>query len=147
MMVQDKDYKEHAVFSELDMYSDFYHNFSRSVMVFATMGTTAMLNMNTYVYSSIQGTVDSIRLLLEKGRINDSYCLLRKYYDSAIINAYSNLYLEDNRNVEKFLVEKINNWLNGKEQLPEYRAMSQYIKQSERLKEINALLYADERYI
>lgn len=146
MMVNNKDYKEHAVFSELDIYSDFYNSFSRSIMGFATMGTTAMLNMDTYVYSSIQGTVDSIKLLLEKGRINDSYCLLRKYYDSTIINVYSNLYLEDNRSIDKFLVEQINNWLHGKEQLPEYRVMSQYIRRSERLKEINALLYADDRY-
>jgi len=146
MMVKDKAYREHAVFSELDLYIDFYDSFAMSVMGFATMGTTSMINMDTYVYSSIQGTIDSIKIILEKGRINDSYCLLRKYYDSAIINVYSNLYIENNCSVEKYFVEQINKWLHGKDQLPEYRVMSQYIRKSEKLKEINECLYSDDRY-
>lgn len=145
-MVEDEAYKGHPIFSELDSYIDFYSSFAFSVMGFATMGTTAMMNMDTYVYSSIQGTVESIKIILEKGRINDSYCLLRKYYDSAIINVYSNLYIEDNCSVEKFLVDQINNWLHGKEQLPEYRVMSQYLRKSDRLAGINARLYSDDRY-
>lgn len=56
--------------------------------------------------------------------------LLRKYYDSAVINVYSNLYLKDHFSIETFIVEKINNWLQGREQIPEYRVMSQYIRAS-----------------
>ena len=145
-MVKDKAYKGHPVFSDLNLYVDFYNSFAFSVMSFVTMGTNAMVNMDTYVYSSIQGTVDSIKIILEKGRINDSYSLLRKYYDSAIINVYSNLYIEDNCVTEKFIVDQINNWLHGKDQLPEYRVMSQYIRSSEKLKGINACLYSDDRY-
>ena len=73
MMVSDERYRGHQVFSELDEYIDFYRSLSISVMSFATMGTTAFVSMDTYVYSSIQGTVDSIKTLLEKGRINDCY--------------------------------------------------------------------------
>lgn len=146
MMVKDKAYKEHVIFSDLDSYIGFYSSFALSIMGFATKGTTAMVNMDTYVYSSIQGTVESIRLVLEKGRINDSYCLLRKYYDSVIINIYSNLYIEDNCSVEQFTVDQINNWLHGKEKLPEYRVMSQYIRNSKNLRGINACLYYDDRY-
>src|SRR5690606_32792877 len=101
-----------------------------SVMNFSTMDTTAFVSIDTYVYSSIQGTVDSIKILLEKGRINDCYSLVRKYFDSVVINTYSNLYIQDHRSIEKYIVEKINNWLHGKEQLPEYRVMSQYIRNS-----------------
>lgn len=115
-------------------------------MSFATVGTTALVNMDTYIYSSMQGTVDSIKLLLEKGRINDCYSLVRKYFDSVIINTYANLYLEENCSVEHFVVEKINNWLHGKERLPEYRVMSQYIRGNSRLKEINLLLHSDDMY-
>ncbi|EHJ91474.1 hypothetical protein [Vreelandella boliviensis] len=146
MMVKDKAYKEHFIFSDLDSYIDFYSSLAFSVMGFATMGTTAVVNMDTYLYSSIQGTVESIKLVLEKGRINDSYCLLRKYYDSAIINTYSNLYIKENFSAEKFFVAQINNWLHGKEQLPEYRVMSQYLRNSDRLGGINACLYSDDRY-
>ena len=146
MMVSEEKYRGHKVFSELDEYIDFYRGLSMSVMSFATMGTTAFVSMDTYVYSSIQGTVDSIKTLLEKGRINDCYSLVRKYFDSVIINVYSNLYLQDHRSIESYIVEKINNWLHGKEQLPEYRVMSQYIRKSINLKEVNDLLYATDFY-
>lgn len=146
MMVQDKAYKEHSIFSDLDLYIDFYDSFAFSIMGFSTKGTTALMNMDTYVYSSIKGTVDSIKVTLERGRINDSYCLLRKYYDSCIINVYSNLYIEDNCSSEKFLVEQVNNWLHGKDKLPEYRLMSQYIRSNDRLKEINSVLLSDDIY-
>jgi hypothetical protein len=146
MMVSDEKYHGHKVFSDLDEYIDFYHSLSMSVMSFATVGTTAFVSMDTYVYSSIQGTVDSIRTLLEKGRINDCYGLIRKYFDSVVINVYSNLYLQDHRNVESYIVKKVNNWLHGKEQLPEYRIMSQYIRNSRDLKEINDFLYCDDLY-
>ena len=139
--------KEHPVFKQLSEYAQFYKDLAFSVMGWVTQGTAgSVLNIDTYVYSSMQGTLDSIKDILIKGRINDSYALLRKYHDSVIINIYSNLYLDDNFSVENFVVEKINNWLHGKEQLPEYRIMSDYIRKSKRLADINALLYKDNTY-
>src|SRR3546814_13499530 len=96
-----------------------------SVFSFATMGTKAIGNIYTYVYSSMQGTVVAMRTILLTGRINVAYALLRKYYDSTVINVYSNLYLKKNFSIENFIFEKINNWPHGKEKLTEYRIMSQ----------------------
>jgi hypothetical protein len=141
-----KEYQEHPVFPDLDQYYQFYKDISFSIMGFVTKGTKSILNIDTYVFSSMQGTINSIRLLLKNGRLNDAYSLLRKYHDSSIINIYSGLYLEDNVNVDNFIVEKIDNWLNGKEQLPEYRIMSQYVRASKKLKQITDLLYKDDRY-
>jgi len=146
MMVETKEYKKHPVFSELEYYANFYESLSLSVFGFCTTGTTSICNIDSYVFSSIRGTLESIRLILKNGRINDAYALLRKYYDSVIINIYSNLYLEDNISIENFIVEKINNWLKGKDQLPEYRVMSNYIRKSEKIAEINNLLYSTDRY-
>ena len=146
MQVTDRAYQEHRVFVELQQYMKFYEQLAMSVFSFATMGTKAICNIDTYVYSSMQGTVESIRTILLAGRINDSYALLRKYYDSTVINVYSNLYLHDNFSIESFVVEKINNWLQGKEELPEYRVMSQYIKDAEALKPINDVFSVDDRY-
>lgn len=117
-----------------------------SVLTFLTLGTKALCNIDTYVYSSMQGTLESMRTIMIAGRINDAYALLRKYHDSAVINVYSNLYLHNNFSIENFIVEKINNWLQGNEKLPEYRVMSQYIRASEVLKPINDVLSADDRY-
>ena len=98
------------------------------------------------IYSSIQETLNSINDILIKGRINDAYALLRKYYDSTIINIYTNLYLRNEFSFENLLVEKIDNWMNGKDQLPEFRVMSNYIRNSQDLKNINDLLYKDKIY-
>jgi hypothetical protein len=139
VQITDKAYTEHRVFKELDLYANFYQQLATSVIQFVSMGTRAIWNIDIYAYSSMQGTIESIKAILIAGRINDAYALLRKYYDSAIINVYSGLYLKDDFSIENFVVEKINNWLQGKEKLPEYRVMSQYIRASQRLKPINDL--------
>jgi len=146
VQVTTEEYKAHQVFSELDQYANFYRQFAMSVFSFSSMGTKAICNIDTYVYSSMQGTILSIKTILLAGRINDAYALLRKYHDSAVINIYSNLYLRDNFSIENFVVERIQNWLLGKERLPEYRIMSQYIKASNALAPINNIFGADDRY-
>jgi len=144
--VNDDQYRDHRVFSELDRYVDFYKSLSFSVFGFASTGTTTIYNFNSLFYSSIQGTLESIRNILRSGRINDAYALLRKYHDSAIINVYSNLYVQDHVSTENLIVTKINNWLRGTEKIPEYRVMSSYIRSSDRVAPITRLLYADDRY-
>jgi len=146
VQITDTTYRQHCVFAELQRYMEFYGQFSMSVFSFATMGTKAICNIDTYVYSSMQGTLESMRTILLAGRINDAYTLLRKYHDSAVINIYSNLHLRNNFSIENFVVEKINNWLHGKEKLPEYRVMSQYIRTSDTLKPINDVFGIDDRY-
>lgn len=142
----DDTYKNHRVFTLLPEYADFYKSLAFSIFSFVTQGTRTACNIDSYMFSSIQGTLESIKNILIKGRISDSYALLRKYYDSTIINIYTNLYLNDNFNLENFVVEKIDNWIKGKEKIPEYRIMSQYIRKSEKLSEINELLYSDNTY-
>lgn len=139
----DKQYFEHQIFSQLKEYSEFYYDLADSVMGWVTTGTTIVTNPDTYLYSSIQGTLSSIYDVLKKGRINDAYALLRKYYDSTIINVYTILYLEDNVSFEDIIVKQIENWLNGTERLPPYRIMSQYIRNSSKLTPISELLDAD----
>jgi hypothetical protein len=105
-MITDKTYTEHPVFEQLTKFAEFYQSLGYSIMSFVSMGTRAVINIDTYVYSSIQGTLESISDVLQKGHINDAYALLRKYYDVAIINIYTNLYLDENFNAENFVVEK-----------------------------------------
>lgn len=146
VQVTDKAYTDNRIFAELERYAQFYEQLGISVFSFASMGTSSVCNIDTYVYSSMQGTIESIRTILLAGRINDAYALLRKYHDSAVINVYSNVYLQNNFSIENFVVEKIQNWFQGKESLPEFRVMSQYIRNSEALTQINNLLYVDDRY-
>lgn len=146
MMVSDKEYVQHKIFIELSDYIDHYENLSDSIFLFPKMGLKAVCNIDTYVFSSMKGTLESIHMVLKAGKINDAYALLRKYHDSAVINIYTNLYLQDNFSLENFIVEKINNWVKGKEQLPEYRVMSQYIRKNPAVKDINLLINSDDKY-
>jgi len=82
-------YRQHEVFNNLNNYSSFYDSLSFSIMGFVSLGTRAVINIDTYVYSSIQGTLESIKLILESGRIGDAYALLRKYHDSVTLNLYT----------------------------------------------------------
>ncbi len=144
--MMDKAYVEHPVFEQLSEYAQFYDSLSFSIMSFVPMGTQGILNFDTYIFSSMQGTLESIRDILIKGRMNDAYALLRKYYDAATINIYTNLYLDDHFNIDNFVVEKIDNWLKAKEQLPRIQIMNSYIQKSEKVAGIYKLIQKDKRY-
>lgn len=151
MRVSDPEYQKHVVFDELERYARFYESLADGVFQFVCVGTTAICNIDTYVYFAIAGTIASISMVLRDGRINDAYALLRKYYDSSVINVYSDLYLREHREgwdftAKTLLAEQINGWLHGPVKLPEYRVMSNYIRSSETLRTINGLLHADDTY-
>jgi hypothetical protein len=66
------EYLNHNVFKKIQDYSDFYSDLSFSIMCWVPIGTTGIINFDTYVFSSISGTLDSIKEILEKGRLNVS---------------------------------------------------------------------------
>lgn len=141
-----KEYINHKVFNELTEYSDFYSRLSFLITGFVSQGTKSIMNLDTSFFSSIEGTLDSINEILSKGRINDSYALLRKYYDSTIINIYFNLYLEDNFDFKNMIVEEIDKWRNGTGSIPHYQTILSYIENSSKLDPITKLLKKDDRY-
>ena len=142
----DTKYTNYTIFEELNYYVNFYESLSNSVMSFATKGTTAVVNMDTYVYMSMRGTLESINLVLKNGNLNDAYALLRKYYDSVMINAYTNLYINQNSGIADFYVTEINNWLHGKKPLPRMSKMAKYLNNSSSLSKLNKLIDLDRRY-
>ena len=141
-----KAYTEHNVFKRLELYISFYELLSFSIMHWITTGTTAMINIDTYAYSSIQGTLESIKMTLAKGRINDSYALLRKYYDVTIINIYTNLYLETQHSFDNFIVEDIDKWVKGTKSIPTFKVMSNFIKNEKSVSDFTKMVYKDGRY-
>ncbi len=142
----DTGFKKHIIFSELSEYIDFYQSLSHSIFDWFTMGTSAMCNIDSYLISSIQGTIESIKFILQDGKINDSYSLTRKYHDSVVINIYETLYLKDNFSIENFVVQKINDWVRNKQDLPWYGDMMKYIRRSTALERVNKILDLDGHY-
>jgi len=104
-----EEYFKHKIFEHLDIYIDFYNLLSDSVAQFINPGTNNIINFETFLISSIKNTLQSIKLILADGKINDAYALTRKYHDSVTINIYAILYLQNNWNLENMVVEKINN--------------------------------------
>lgn len=139
-MVEEDKYFKHIIFNQLTKYAEFYKDLAFSILPFMAQGINTLLNLDSFQFSSIQGTLESIKVILKNKRINDAYALLRKYYDSIIINIYTNLYLSDHFRLENSIVEEIEEWRSGKEKLPRYSVMINYIHESDKLTEINELL-------
>ena len=139
-MNNESNYLKHSIFDQLTKYAKFYEDLAYSIFPFMAQGTRAIFNLDASQFSSIQGTLESIRVILVNKRINDAYTLLRKYYDSIIINVYTSLYLDDHFCIENFVVEKIEGWRAGTEKLPRFSDMKKYIQESDKLSDINDLL-------
>jgi len=142
------EYKNHKVFKKINELIQFYDSLSFNVMSFCTSGTSAITNIDTYLFSSLKGTLESIHDILIKGRINDSYTLLRKYYDATIIDVYVILYLDDHINVDNLIVKEVDDWIKGNKN-PNFlksRVVFKYIKDSDKVSVINELLNIDKRY-
>jgi hypothetical protein len=143
---KNENFNDHKIFPALEYYIEFYGLFSFGVMSFIPPGVHSFLNIDTYVYSSMQMSLDSIKNLLKLSRINDAYALVRKFYDSVIINIYYTLYIKNNIEQYNFIVDKINNWFLGKEKLPSFKSMKGYIENSPYLKYLNCIINFDNRY-
>lgn len=140
-------YLSHGVFAALEQYAGFYERLSTSIMGFLTPGTSSLINIDTYLYQSIGGTLSSVAVILGAGRINDAYALVRKYFDSVTLSLYVDVYLNDHRDKEAIAVAEINDWLRGKKALPQYDVMKAYVAAANRLKPvIDMLLKPATRY-
>ena len=135
-----KEYTEHSIFLELEQYINFYESLSFSVLKWVNVGTKS-INYETYLISSLKSTLESIKKLLEFGTINDAYALTRKYYDSIIVHIYTSLYIIEFHSLENFIVDKINNWLQGKEKLPDYKTMNSFIRNNKKIESVNKILF------
>ena len=88
-------YLKHKVFDELKYMMEFYDSLSMSCYSFVSTGTQGIINYASYVYSAIEGTLDSISTLLTKGRINDAYALIRKLFDDILIDVIKDVSEEE----------------------------------------------------
>ena len=140
----DEQYKSNKIHQLLKEIEEFYNHISYSTFKWGSVGVTSIINIDTYFFSSLQGTIKTLKSSVQSGQINDAYALLRKYHDSIIINTYSGVYLRKELNEDEFIQQKIDSWVKGKTKLPRYGSMIEYIKKSEILKELNKILYKDD---
>src|SRR5574344_78995 len=138
-------YKQHQIFELLEDMLNFYTSISYQSFPFINGDTCHLFNIDSYIFSSEGGTINSIHMILEKARINDAYALARKYYDIIIFDVYRWQFINDNKSLEHLYVDEINDWTKGKMKSKWYEPCMNYIKASENLKEINALFDLDNK--
>lgn len=86
-----KDYYSHKVFDLLDDLMSFYDVLSDSSFSMDNSTIiTGKISINYNIYSSILGTVESIKVLTFAGRLNDVFALLRKLDDAILTSLYIN---------------------------------------------------------
>ena len=123
-----KEYINHIIFNKIDYFAENYEYLSTSASNHIQSGLSSITNIDSIIYSSLQGTLESIKLLLKNGRINDAFALVRKYYEGIIIDVYKSVYIIEKHDIFKSLyVEQIEKWFKGDDKLPEYKNMIKYL--------------------
>lgn len=92
--VSDESYQSHSVHAYVNTVYEFYHEVGRSPVTFGTLGLKGVVDIDRVIIESLAETMDSISFTLTKGRINDTYAMLRKYRDSITVHVYIILYLK-----------------------------------------------------
>lgn len=134
------EYLSHQVFKNLEYMIGFYDSLSMNCFSFVVAGTHSIPNYNSYVYSAIEGTLESISSLLMNGRINDAYTLLRKLFDDVLLDIYLNVFLKDNYDLEKnFIVEEVDEWIKNRLRIPQTKEILKCLKKSPRTKDLYPL--------
>ena len=132
-------YLKHKVFNDLKNVRKFYDPLSNNCYSFVASGTKGIGNYASCVYSSIEGTLDSITTLLTKGRINDAYTLIRKLFDDILLEIYMDVNLKDKFSLENYIVEEVNEWIQGKHRIPKTVKILKYLETSERTRDLYPL--------
>jgi hypothetical protein len=140
------DNEDHALFADLRCYIEFYEMLAQSTFQYFTPGTLGGIGMDSYIQSSLQETLDSIRLVIRASRIGDAYALLRKFHDAAVLNIYNSLYLKENYRLDNLNVEQITKWIKDEKDSPRYEVMIKYIDNTCALNSSNAIFNADNRF-
>jgi hypothetical protein len=140
--------QKHKIFDELSEYINFYDFLCDSGNLYHDLiiSNKKPLFLDSLIIESMKDTVESIKCLLQNGKVNDAYTLTRKYYDLVVINIFEILILEDLRLEEYNSDNQIKLWVDGKEKLPVYKDMIIRIKNSKTLKNVNKILDLDNYY-
>lgn len=132
-----KSYFEHQVFSDIESMREFYDDLTMGCFTFIPTGTSAVLNYASYVYSAIEGTLDSMDTLLKKGRINDAYVLVRKMFDDILVEIYIDVVRKEKYDwMEKRIVEDAESWLKGRIRIPKIKLLLKFLQDTNCTKDI-----------
>lgn len=130
-------YQNHQVFELVDQMMDYYDGLSDTSFGFSPSGTRSMFNYATYVYMSMRSTLDSIKTLLKAGHITDAFVLIRKLFDTALVEIYLEVVRVDNYDwMKSLVVEDVDEWLRGQHWIPKIEKIQSVLKESKSTKDL-----------
>jgi len=120
-------YFSHSIFKTLSDIRFFYECMSGIDDTSTILVVKGEINIYWKIFESISNTVDSIIILLEKGRVNDSLALMRKFNDAVITSVYILVlikkgeidFLDLNIEYTNIYDNILNQWVNGEACLTE----------------------------
>lgn len=86
--INSESYQNHPVFEKIKHMIDYYDGLSETCFHFIPNGTLGAANYASYVYMSICTTLNSIKLLLKAGHLTDAFVLIRKLFDTVLVEIY-----------------------------------------------------------
>ncbi|MBO7111374.1 MAG: hypothetical protein J6W18_05440 [Bacteroidaceae bacterium] len=146
-----KEYREHVIFQNLDSMNDFYDFLSYSSLSFLPEGLPGTFpNIDTYIFSSIKGTIDSVRLLLKNAHLNDAFAIVRKYFDEILLDVYLTVYRQEqkSKNPNDLLqtAERVKKWIDENFSMPKYNDVIKYFERSKSYKSLFSYFDFDKRF-
>ena len=146
------DYLNHDIFNTTSDLAHFYDSLSFSSFGYiAGYIKGAVTNINSPIYSSIEGTIKSIDCILRNGNINDAISLIRKYDDAVITSVYVTLLQDDDNakfansietgDVYDIYDNKVNKWVHAIRH--DLKATRDKINSDTRTKDVNEILNKD----
>ena len=132
-----QEYKKHHLFVELEEMKSFYDDLSDRLFNFVSTSTKALVNYESYYLMSIYGTLDSVKKILEIGRINDSIVLVRKIFDDILTGIYFDVTIKDRLNdFESLYVEELQQWIDASFRIPTLKKILKVLEYSPYTKDL-----------
>lgn len=130
-------YQNHPVFELIEHMKEYYDGLFDTCFHFIPEGTLGAGNYASNVYLSLNATLDSIRMLLKAGHINDAFVLIRKLFDTVLVEIYFDVVRKDKFDwMESFVVKNVDEWLKGKHRIPKTEKILNVLKNSPSTKDL-----------
>ena len=130
-------YYNHDVFKLIEHMMDYYDGVADTCFGFIPHGTLAVANYPSYVFMSIRTTLESIKMLLKEGHITDAFALIRKLFDTVLVDIYLNVVREEQYDwMENFVVKDVDDWIKRKIRIPRVDKILKVLKVSKTTKDL-----------
>lgn len=155
------EFKQHRIHGEMDQSAEFYEILGDLVSGGVSMTWAFIGNIDTQFFAALSGTIESMKAVLQVGRVADAYTLLRRFREAGLLQLYFMVRIAERKerfadiswdlDGEDFLaqlerealdglwVTEIEDWLTGQARSPAVRCLSKKIKESPACKQLNSL--------